>query len=386
MILAIRIVFVLCCGLFGYLAQIPAVLGMHFPYSIWVSAALGAMVGILIVLIDIFFKQFTVRNILAVILGLALGLLTHRLLMVVVAYAQFSPDVARNFGIATAIVFSYLGIITVLRGQDEFALMIPFVQLDSKGPGEEMILLDTSVIIDGRIADIANTHFLSSKLILPRFVLKELQLIADSSDPLKRNRGRRGLDVLNTIQSNPNIMVKIHEMDFPEFNTVDAKLVKMGQVLQAKVFTNDYNLNKVAELQGVKVLNINDLANALKPVVMPGEEMEIKILKEGKEQEQGVAYLDDGTMVVVDNGKRRLGQTVKVTITSVLQTQAGRMIFAKLSDDNGHHPDRGGERWRDNRGHGSDPRRPRNGHDRHGHQSYQNPSNPQTPHAHEGGR
>jgi uncharacterized protein YacL len=294
----------------------------------------------------------------------------------------------RNFGIATAIIFSYLGIITILRGQDEFSLMIPFVHLDSKVPGEEMILLDTSVIIDGRIADIANTHFLSSKLILPRFVLKELQLIADSSDPLKRARGRRGLDVLNAIQSNPNITVKIHELDFPEFNTVDAKLVKMGQVLQAKVFTNDYNLNKVAELQGVKVLNINDLANALKPVVMPGEEMEIKILKEGKEHEQGVAYLDDGTMVVVDNGKRRLGHTVKVTITSVLQTQAGRMIFAKLSDDNGHHPERGTEqRWRDNRGgQGSDARRPRGGQDRQSHQSYQHPSNPPSSHTHEGGR
>jgi uncharacterized protein YacL len=387
MILAIRLIFILGCTLFGYLAQIQWLLKLQVPYSDWISAAIGGMVGVLIVSIDIFFKQYTVRNILAVILGLALGLLTHRLFMMVVAYAHFTSEVTRNFGIATAIIFSYLGIITVLRGQDEFSLMIPFVQLDSKGPGEEMILLDTSVIIDGRIADIANTHFLSSKLILPRFVLKELQLIADSSDPLKRARGRRGLDVLNAIQSNPNITVKIHELDFPEFNTVDAKLVKMGQVLQAKVFTNDYNLNKVAELQGVKVLNINDLANALKPVVMPGEEMEIKILKEGKEHEQGVAYLDDGTMVVVDNGKRRLGHTVKVTITSVLQTQAGRMIFAKLSDDNGHYPERGAERWRDNRsGHGNDPRRPRNGHDRQGHQSFQNPSNPQSPQIHEGGR
>ena len=390
MILAIRFIFILGCALFGYLAQIQWLLNLQVPYSEWISAAIGGLVGVLIVSIDIFFKQYTVRNILAVILGLALGLLTHRLFLIVVAYAHCTSEVTRNFGIAPAIIFSYLGIITILRGQDEFSLMIPFVHLDSKGPGEEMILLDTSVIIDGRIADIANTHFLSSKLILPRFVLKELQLIADSSDPLKRNRGRRGLDVLNAIQSNPNIQVKIHELDFPEFNTVDAKLVKMGQVLQAKVFTNDYNLNKVAELQGVKVLNINDLANALKPVVMPGEEMEIKILKEGKEQEQGVAYLDDGTMVVVDNGKRRLGHTVKVTITSVLQTQAGRMIFAKLSDDNSHHPERGAERWRDNRGgHGNDARRPRNGHDRQdhsNHQAYQNPPNPQSSQIHEGGR
>ena len=330
MIIFIRIFFVICCAVFGHYAQWLSPLNL--PYGEWLSAAAGALGGSVIVLLDVFFKQYTVRNILSVIAGFALGLLTQRLFMMVLAYANFPADVNLNFGVATAIIFSYLGIITILRGQDEFSLMIPFVHLDSKGPGEEMILLDTSVITDGRIADIANTHFLSSKLILPRFVLKELQLIADSSDPLKRNRGRRGLDVLNAIQSNPNIQVKIHELDFPEFNTVDAKLVKMGQVLQAKVFTNDYNLNKVAELQGVKVLNINDLANALKPVVMPGEEMEIKILKEGKEHEQGVAYLDDGTMVVVDNSKQLIGQTVKVAVTSVLQTSAGRMIFAKLED------------------------------------------------------
>ena len=393
MIIAIRLIFIVGCALFSYVSQIPWLVNLQIPHSEWISAGVGALVGILIVSIDIFFKKFTVRNILCVIIGLALGLLTHRLFMTVVVYAHLPVDVLRNVGVATAIIFAYLGVITILRGQDEFSLMIPFVHLDSKGPGEEMVLLDTSVIIDGRIADIANTHFLSSKLILPRFVLKELQLIADSSDPLKRNRGRRGLDVLNAIQSNPNVQVKIHELDFPEFNTVDAKLVKMGQVLQAKVFTNDYNLNKVAELQGVKVLNINDLANALKPVVMPGEEMEIKILKEGKEHEQGVAYLDDGTMVVVDNGKRRLGSTVKVTITSVLQTQAGRMIFAKLSDDNGHHSERGPDRGHDSRERqGNDPRRPKNGHDRPNRQNPMSPQNyqslptPQAYQSREGGR
>ncbi|MBU9888581.1 MAG: TRAM domain-containing protein [Candidatus Omnitrophica bacterium] len=384
MILVFRILFILTAGVFGYFLQVPWLQQLDVPHVAWISALVAALTGAAIVLIDIFFKQYTVRNILSVIAGFALGLMTQRLFMMVLAYANFPEDVNRNFGVATAIIFSYLGIITILRGQDEFSLMIPFVHLDSKGPGEEMILLDTSVIIDGRISDIANTHFLSGKLILPRFVLKELQLIADSSDPLKRNRGRRGLDVLNAIQSNPNIQVKIHEMDFPEFNTVDAKLVKMGQVLQAKVFTNDYNLNKVAELQGVKVLNINDLANALKPAVMPGEEMEIKILKEGKEHDQGVAYLDDGTMVVVDNGRRRLGHAVKVTITSVLQTQAGRMIFAKLSEDNDSRSERGGDRdrWR----HSQDSRRQRNGHDRSGHQNHQNHQNSQIPSSPEGGR
>ena len=180
---------------------------------------------------------------------------------------------------------------------------------------------------------------------------------------------------------------QISDIDVEGVREVDDKLIVLGKQLKSPVLTNDYNLNRVAELQGVTVLNINELANALKPVVLPGESMKVFILKEGKEHEQGVAYLDDGTMVVVDNGKRRLGHTVKVTITSVLQTQAGRMIFAKLSDDNSHHPERGAERWRDNRGgHGNDARRPRNGHERQSHQAYQNPPNPQSPQIHEGGR
>ena len=351
MIFLIRFLFILGCSVYGYFINIPWLQSMHLSYAPWIGAGMGFLAGILVLSLDIFFKQYTVRNILSVLIGLALGLGIHKLFMIVVAYANLPEEMTQQFAVATAIVFSYLGAITILRGQDEFTLMIPFVTLDTKIAGEELILLDTSVIIDGRIADICKTHFLSGKFILPRFVLKELQLISDSSDPLKRNRGRRGLDVLNKMKANPNIQVKIHEMDFPELSTVDAKLVKMGQVMNAKVFTNDFNLNKVAELQGVKVLNINELANALKPIVMPGEIMQVKILKDGKEHDQGVAYLDDGTMVVVDNGRRRIGQTLNATITSVLQTQAGRMIFARPSDE----PDRGdksgeraAERYRQN--------------------------------------
>lgn len=347
MIIVIRILFVMGCALLGYfftelqLLKIIEEPGLHY-----LGLTFGVLVGIFVISLDIYFKRFTIRNILATLFGLTLGLLIHKLYMSAIGYAGFPKAIESQIGLLSAVIFSYLGVITVLRGQDEFAIMIPFIKFDTKGAGEEMILLDTSVIIDGRIADICDTYFLTGKLILPRFVLKELQLIADSSDPLKRNRGRRGLDVLNKIRTNPNIQVKIHEMDFSEITTVDAKLVKMGQVMGAKIFTNDYNLNKVAELQGVKVLNINELANALKPVVMPGELMEVKILKEGKEHDQGVAYLDDGTMVVVDNGRRRIGQTLTVTITSVLQTQAGRMIFAKLEEENrperkeGQRPDR----------------------------------------------
>ncbi|MDD5671866.1 MAG: TRAM domain-containing protein, partial [Candidatus Omnitrophica bacterium] len=314
MILIIRLLFVLSCGLFGYFfAGLPSLKMADLPASHYIGLTFGLLIGLFVISLDIYFKRFTVRNILATLIGLAFGLIVHRLYMSVLIYGNFSPETVNQIGLASAIIFSYLGVVTVLRGQDEVAVMIPFVKLDAKGSGEELILLDTSVIIDGRIADICETHFLPGKLILPRFVLKELQLISDSSDPLKRNRGRRGLDVLNRIKTNPNVQVKINEMDFPEFSTVDAKLVKMGQVLNAKVFTNDFNLNKVAELQGVKVLNINELANALKPIVMPGEVMEVKILKEGKEHDQGVAYLDDGTMVVVDNGRRRIGQTLNVT-------------------------------------------------------------------------
>lgn len=337
MILFIRLLFVFGCAFYGYFIDMPWLSSLHIPQAPWIGAGIGLFAGTLVLSLDIFFKQFTVKNILAVLVGLALGLAIHRLFMMVISYTNFPAETERQFGIATAIVFAYLGAITILRGQDEFTMMIPFVTLDTKGTSEELILLDTSVIIDGRILDICKTHFMSGKFILPRFVLKELQLIADSSDPLKRNRGRRGLDVLNKIKTNPNVQVKINELDFPEFSTVDAKLVKMGQVLNAKVFTNDFNLNKVAELQGVKVLNINELANALKPIVMPGELMQVKILKEGKEHDQGIAYLDDGTMVVVDNSRRRIGQTFNAVITSVLQTQAGRMIFARPSDE----PDRG---------------------------------------------
>jgi uncharacterized protein YacL len=190
-------------------------------------------------------------------------------------------------------------------------------------------ILDTSVIIDGRIADIVKTGFIEGTLLIPSFVLEELRHIADSSDLLKRNRGRRGLDILNQISKETAIMVHIHEQDFEDINEVDSKLVRLGQVLNSPLLTNDYNLNKVAELQGVKVLNINELANSLKPIVLPGEEMLVQVMKEGKEPGQGVAYLDDGTMIVVDTGRRFMGQNVTVLVTSVLQTAAGRMIFAK---------------------------------------------------------
>jgi uncharacterized protein YacL len=232
--------------------------------------------------------------------------------------------------VGLTLVFCYLGMVMALRGKDEFNIIIPYVRLRRQDQSQDVILLDTSVIIDGRIVDICKTRFLGGKVIIPKFVLRELQQIADSTDPIKRQRGRRGLEILNTIQNEPGMDITIHEQDFTETSEVDAKLVLLAKLLEAKILTVDFNLNRVASIQGIKVLNINELANALKPVVFPGEEMHIKLIKEGKEHNQAVGYLDDGTMVVVEDARRLIGQDVKVAVTSVLQTQAGRMIFTKI--------------------------------------------------------
>jgi uncharacterized protein YacL len=198
---------------------------------------------------------------------------------------------------------------------------------------ENKKILDTSVIIDGRIADITETGFVEGALIIPQFVLNELQHIADSSDSIKRTRGKRGLEVLHHIQKQAIVDVRIVDRDYPAIKEVDSKLIELAKEVHGKIVTNDSNLNKVAELQGIQVLNINELANSIKPVVLPGEEITVKILKEGKEMGQGVAYLDDGTMIVVDNGRRQMGKTIDVVVTSVLQTPAGRMIFARLKEE-----------------------------------------------------
>ena len=230
--------------------------------------------------------------------------------------------------------FGYLGISIATKRWREFEWPNLLKKIQRDKHSQETFLsqpkiLDTSVIIDGRVFDICKTGFVEGPLIIPTFILEELRHIADSSDALKRNRGRRGLDILNQIQKELDIPVRIYEKDFDDIAEVDSKLLKLGEMLKGAVITNDYNLNKVAEFQGVPVLNINELANAIKPVVLPGEEMLVQVIKDGKETGQGVAYLDDGTMIVVDGGKKHLGESIDVLVTSVLQTAAGRMIFAK---------------------------------------------------------
>ncbi len=301
----------------------------------WYGLLFGLILGLALLLLNRKLKAIPMQSILAGTLGLLLGVLVSRLLFssLFLLLAPLEPALSISMRILLDAIFAYLGLMVVVSKGKELDLFSFYRQMKEGPPAESYKILDTSVIIDGRIADICETGFVEGTLIIPQFVLRELQHIADSSDTLKRNRGRRGLDILQRIQKKVDVPVKIHDLDFPEIKEVDGKLVAMAKMLGAKVITNDFNLNKVAELHGVPVLNINELANSLKPVVLPGEDMKVYVLKEGKEYNQGVAYLDDGTMVVIDNGRRSIGQTVEVCVTSVLQTTAGRMIFTRLKEE-----------------------------------------------------
>lgn len=270
--------------------------------------------------------------------GLIVGLVVAYLLTIPLAEIKIRI-VSQVLPIFVTILLGYFGFQVGFRRREEFGNVLNRKDKQrnvEEAPKEEDTrahslpkILDTSVIIDGRIADICQTNFLEGPIVIPQFVLGELQHIADSSDGLKRNRGRRGLDILNRIQKELSVEVEIYEGDFEEIPEVDSKLIKLAKVIDGIVVTNDFNLNKVCDFQGVPVLNINDLANAVKPVVLPGEELVVQVIKDGKEQNQGIAYLDDGTMIVVEEGRNYIGKTIEVLITSVLQTSAGRMIFAK---------------------------------------------------------
>ncbi len=323
----VRSFFILLCGLMGY--QLGDILKIG-AFSQSIGAIAGIIVAGMVIVLEYSTKRVSVKGLSSAVFGIVFGILFAWLIIGVFKLIPMDDDLRAEFNGILILIFAYLGMVMAVRGKDEFNIIIPYVKLRREDQREEFIVLDTSVIIDGRIADICRTKFLEGKLIIPRFVLKELQQIADSADPIKRNRGRRGLDMLNKVRKSGQMEVRIHEDDFPDIKDVDAKLIKLAKALNAKVFTNDYNLNKIAELQGINVLNINELANALKPVVIPGELLEAKVVKEGKEYNQAVAYLDDGTMVVIDNARHAIGHTVKVTVTSVLQTAAGKMIFAKL--------------------------------------------------------
>ncbi len=324
----IRILFILISMVVGY--QLGAA-RMHLGQS-WglIGLGIGAAVACLIVLLERSMGNVSLRGLSSAVFGLVLALIVSGF---VTSAVDLIPDLeittASSIKLALLLVLCYFGMIFAMRGRDEFNLIIPYVKFDRQDQKDMPLILDTSAIIDGRILDVSQTHFVEGHFVVPRFVLKELQQVADSQDNLKRNRGRRGLDILNKMKKTPSLSLRIHEENFPEHGSVDEKLVKLAKILGARVITNDYNLNKVAEFQGISILNVNELANALRPVLLPGEMLEIRLVKEGKEPNQAIGYLDDGTMVVVDNGRRFLGSVQSIEVTSVLQTSAGRMIFAK---------------------------------------------------------
>lgn len=297
----------------------------------------GIIVAFLLSIIIIYLEARIRKSQFKVIWGSAMGTFTGVLLGWV--FGSIYQTIAQDNSTTTFIRMFFLIImpyIGFLVGTRKFEWLDPsnFVSFfKEKGVERCHKILDTSVIIDGRISDICNTAFIEGDIIVPQFILKELQLIADSADGIKRQRGRRGLEVLDHLQKASQISIVISDMDFPDIKDVDSKLIELAKYLDAKIITNDFNLNKVAQLQGIPVLNINELANALKPVVLPGETIRVFILKEGKEKDQGVAYLDDGTMVVVDNSRKMIGQTVEITVTSVLQTTVGKMIFGRYNEE-----------------------------------------------------
>ena len=321
-LLLARILFILGSMFIGYQA-VPGGSGI-------IGISVGALAATTMILVEAGLRKVSVSGLSSAVFGLILGLIMAKLVGDAFSLAPMDVNLLSRIRVGLTLIFCYLGMVMALRGKDEFNIIIPYVRLRRQDQSQDVILLDTSVIIDGRIVDICKTRFLGGKVVIPKFVLRELQQIADSTDPIKRQRGRRGLEILNTIQNEPGMDITIHEQDFSETSEVDAKLVLLAKLLEAKILTVDFNLNRVASIQGIKVLNINELANALKPVVFPGEEIHIKLIKEGKEHNQAVGYLDDGTMVVVEDARRLIGQDVKVAVTSVLQTQAGRMIFTKI--------------------------------------------------------
>jgi uncharacterized protein YacL len=325
-LLFVRLLFVVVVGLTCYLIQ-----PFNLPHRL--DAGIGLLVGVAIVLFEWKLRMMSLKRLIGAAIGSIFGICGAYLFALVIRNSIPAGRVQSFLQILVMLLMAYVGLIVGANKGDLLNLSaLGGIFGGEKQSKKSYKILDTSVIIDGRIADIAETGFLDGVIVTPQFVLRELQLVADSADSLKRNRGRRGLDILQRLQKVGTVQIQIVEDDFPAIREVDLKLIELAKLYEGKIITNDFNLNKVAQLQGVEVLNINELANSLKPIVLPGETMRVFILKEGKEYNQGVAYLDDGTMVVVDNARKMIGKTVDVSVTSVLQTTAGKMIFGKWDE------------------------------------------------------
>lgn len=331
---AIRILFLGLCIMAGFaISQVrPEFIGMS--YSGTIGMVIGFGFGGLLIAVDEMLKGFSLRAFSATTFGLLLGTVVAMLIDRSGLFENTDEKVRLVIRLGLFLSFGYIGIILAIRSnKEDFSLIIPYVRFSPQNKPDNLLLLDTSVIIDGRIADLIQAHFLEGLIVVPRFVLKELQQVADSADAIKRARGRRGLEMLNRIQRNTSMEVRIHDGDFPEEKDVDAKLVRLARNLNARLYTNDYNLAKVAELQQVSCLNLHEVAKCLKVILLPGEILQLKIAREGKDKGQGIGYLPDGTMVVVTNGQPHIGRQVEVQVQSLLQTGAGIIVFAEVRPD-----------------------------------------------------
>ncbi len=325
-LILIRFVFIRVLGVACYFFR-------PFGLTSWEGALCGALTATAVIVFELRVRALSLKRLFGAVIGSVLGIFGAFLFSLVLRNSLPTGNTQSALQIFVLLLMSYVGLVVGTSKGEMLNLAALGDLFNGERSGKRSLkILDTSSIIDGRIADIGDTGFLEGTLIVPEFVLRELQLVADSADGSKRQRGRRGLDILQKMQGNPLLTIQIVETDYPQIREVDLKLIELAKELEAKILTNDFNLNKVAHLHSVAVLNINDLANSLKPVVLPGEKMNIVILKEGKEYNQGVGYLDDGTMVVVDHARRMIGRAVEITVTSVLQTASGKMIFGKVED------------------------------------------------------
>lgn len=335
---AIRCLFLGLCTLAGYaLSQVrPDLVGASYGNILGIVIGFGF--GGLLIAVDEMLKGFSLRAFSATTFGLLLGIVVARLIDHSGLFDRVDEDTRWLTRLSLFLGFSYIGMVLAMRSnKEDFSLLIPYVRFSRRGDKpDNLILLDTSAVIDGRVTDLLEANFIEGIIVVPRFVLKELQQVADSPDAIKRARGRRGLEMLERIQKNQRNEVKIHEGDFPEETGVDAKLVRLARNLNAKLFTNDHNLGKIAALQDVTCVNLHELARMLKPVMLPGEILNLKLVREGKDKGQGVAYLPDGTMVVVNNGQPQIGHQVEAVVQSVIQTGAGIIIFADLRTTTGN--------------------------------------------------
>jgi uncharacterized protein YacL len=328
---AIRLFFLGLCSAAGWaITQVrPELVGAS--HSALAGVIIGFGFGGLLIAVDEMLKSFSLRAFSAVTFGLLLGMCVAMLIDNSGLFENAEPAQRWLIRLGLFLGFGYIGIILAMRSnKEDFSLIIPYVRFRPQNQPDSLILLDTSVVIDGRVADLIEAHFLEGLIVVPRFVLKEIQQIADSTDAIKRARGRRGLEMLNRIQRNTQAEVRIHEGDFPEEKEVDAKLIRLARNLNARLYTNDYNLSKIAELQKISYVNLHEVAKCLKVILLPGEVLRLKIVREGKDKGQGIGYMPDGTMVVIQNGHSHIGEQVEVEVQSLLQTGAGIIVFADM--------------------------------------------------------